>query len=229
MVDSSWALANRGDGTFDRWLLFGTTLPQYVTWLLGTVVGAFSGDLLGDTDRLRARRGLPDVLPRHPHRRAAQPPIARGRAAAAPRSRWRWCRSPRPAYRSWPPLWPRSWGCADDDLVDHHRARGDHGTGQGGRACRVRRPGAAPGLPPGGGDDGARPAGRARGHLGCSPTVAGCRSGPTRSVSWRRPWCSGAATRWCSRSASRSWSPRRLRAVLLAHSLATPLLWRPRA
>ena len=26
VVDASWALANNGDGTFDRWLLFGTTL-----------------------------------------------------------------------------------------------------------------------------------------------------------------------------------------------------------
>jgi 4-azaleucine resistance transporter AzlC len=59
MVDSSWAVANRGDGTFDRWLLFGTTLPQYAGWLLGTVVGAFSGDLLGDTDRF----GLDAVFP----------------------------------------------------------------------------------------------------------------------------------------------------------------------
>jgi 4-azaleucine resistance transporter AzlC len=59
MVDSSWAVANRGDGTFDRWLLFGTTLPQYVGWMLGTVVGAFSGDLLGDTDRF----GLDAVFP----------------------------------------------------------------------------------------------------------------------------------------------------------------------
>ncbi len=59
VVDSSWALANRGDGTFDRWLLFGTTLPQYVAWTLGTVAGAFSGDLLGDTERL----GLDAVFP----------------------------------------------------------------------------------------------------------------------------------------------------------------------
>ena len=59
VVDASWALASRGDGTFDRWLLFGTTAPQYVTWLLGTVVGAFGGDLLGDTDRL----GLDAVFP----------------------------------------------------------------------------------------------------------------------------------------------------------------------
>jgi 4-azaleucine resistance transporter AzlC len=59
VVDSSWALANRGDGTFDRWLLFGTTVPQYVAWLAGTVVGALGGDLLGDTDRL----GLDAVFP----------------------------------------------------------------------------------------------------------------------------------------------------------------------
>lgn len=59
VVDSSWALAHRGDGTFDRWLLFGTTLPQYVAWTLGSVVGAVSGDQLGDTDRL----GLDAIYP----------------------------------------------------------------------------------------------------------------------------------------------------------------------
>lgn len=51
VVDSSWALASRGDGTFDRWLLFGTTVPQYVTWFAGTVVGAYAGDLVGDPER----------------------------------------------------------------------------------------------------------------------------------------------------------------------------------
>lgn len=59
VVDSSWALANRGDGTFDRWLLFGTTLPQYVTWTLGSVVGAVFGEALGDTHRL----GLDAIYP----------------------------------------------------------------------------------------------------------------------------------------------------------------------
>jgi len=59
VVDASWALANRGDGTFDRWLLFGTTLPQYVTWTLGSVAGAYGGSLIGDTDRL----GLDAVFP----------------------------------------------------------------------------------------------------------------------------------------------------------------------
>jgi 4-azaleucine resistance transporter AzlC len=51
VVDSSWALANRGDGSFDRMLLMGTTVPQYVAWVAGTVVGALAGDLLGDVER----------------------------------------------------------------------------------------------------------------------------------------------------------------------------------
>lgn len=59
VVDSSWALANRGDGTFDRWLLFGTTVPQYVGWTSGCVVGAVFGDALGDTQAL----GLDAIYP----------------------------------------------------------------------------------------------------------------------------------------------------------------------
>ena len=59
VVDSSWALANRGDGTFDRWLLFGTTVPQYLTWTTGSVVGAVFGNALGDTHRL----GLDAIYP----------------------------------------------------------------------------------------------------------------------------------------------------------------------
>lgn len=59
VVDVSWALANRGDGTFDRWQLFGTTAPQYITWTLGTVVGVFAGDLIGDPQRL----GLDAIYP----------------------------------------------------------------------------------------------------------------------------------------------------------------------
>ncbi len=49
VVDSSWALANKGDGSFDRWLLFGTTVPQYVSWVAGTIVGVFLGDVVRDT------------------------------------------------------------------------------------------------------------------------------------------------------------------------------------
>ncbi|HEX5088607.1 MAG TPA: AzlC family ABC transporter permease [Nocardioides sp.] len=59
VVDASWALANRGDGSFDRGLLFGTTAPQYVTWFVGTLIGAYAGDLLGDTGRF----GLDAIFP----------------------------------------------------------------------------------------------------------------------------------------------------------------------
>jgi predicted branched-subunit amino acid permease len=59
VVDASWALAGRGDGSFDRWLLFGATATQYVTWQLGTIGGALGGDLLGDPDKL----GLDAIYP----------------------------------------------------------------------------------------------------------------------------------------------------------------------
>ena len=59
VVDSSWALANNKDGTFDRWLLFGTTLPQYLSWVAGTVAGCFAGDLVQDTEAI----GLDAVFP----------------------------------------------------------------------------------------------------------------------------------------------------------------------
>ena len=48
IVDASWAVANRGDGTFDRWLLIGSTSVQYVGWVGGTIVGALAGNSLGD-------------------------------------------------------------------------------------------------------------------------------------------------------------------------------------
>ncbi len=59
VVDASWALAAREDGTFDRWLLFGSTSIQYVTWTLGTALGALGGNMLGDTDKL----GLDAIYP----------------------------------------------------------------------------------------------------------------------------------------------------------------------
>jgi 4-azaleucine resistance transporter AzlC len=52
IVDSSWAMAARGDGTFDRWFLFGSTAVQYVLWVAGTVAGALAGNVLGDTHKL---------------------------------------------------------------------------------------------------------------------------------------------------------------------------------
>ena len=45
VVDSSWAMAARGDGSFDRAYLFGHTGVQYVAWLLGTVAGVVAPSL----------------------------------------------------------------------------------------------------------------------------------------------------------------------------------------
>src|SRR4051794_8837323 len=59
VVDASWAIAGRGDGTFDRWLLFGSTAPQYVGGVAGTVAGALGGNVLGDARAL----GLDAIYP----------------------------------------------------------------------------------------------------------------------------------------------------------------------
>ena len=59
MVDASWALANRGDGGFDRELMIGATLPQALCWWGGTAIGALGGSLIGDPDAL----GLDAMFP----------------------------------------------------------------------------------------------------------------------------------------------------------------------
>jgi 4-azaleucine resistance transporter AzlC len=59
VVDASWALANRGDGVFDRHTLFGSSAAQYVTWLSGTVAGVAAGGLLPDPEAL----GIDAVFP----------------------------------------------------------------------------------------------------------------------------------------------------------------------
>jgi 4-azaleucine resistance transporter AzlC len=59
VVDASWALASRGDGTFDRGLLLGATIPQAVAWIFGTVVGVFAGGALAHPDRF----GLDAIFP----------------------------------------------------------------------------------------------------------------------------------------------------------------------
>jgi 4-azaleucine resistance transporter AzlC len=59
VVDSSWAMALREDGSFDRWFLFGASAVQYVTWVAGTAAGALGGAVLGDPERL----GLDAVFP----------------------------------------------------------------------------------------------------------------------------------------------------------------------
>lgn len=59
VVDASWAMSSRGDGTFDRWFLFGATAPQYTLWLSGTIFGALGGDLFSDPEKF----GLDAIYP----------------------------------------------------------------------------------------------------------------------------------------------------------------------
>ena len=59
VVDASWAMANRGEGRFDRHFLFGASAVQYVTWMIGTTVGAVAGTGLGDPRAL----GLDAIFP----------------------------------------------------------------------------------------------------------------------------------------------------------------------
>jgi predicted branched-subunit amino acid permease len=49
-VDASWAAASTGDGTFDPWFMVGASIPQYVGWIFGTVIGVFIGGSLGNPD-----------------------------------------------------------------------------------------------------------------------------------------------------------------------------------
>jgi 4-azaleucine resistance transporter AzlC len=59
VVDASWAIANRGDGTFDRELLLGATIPQAFGWWTGTALGALGGAALADPAAL----GLDAMFP----------------------------------------------------------------------------------------------------------------------------------------------------------------------
>jgi 4-azaleucine resistance transporter AzlC len=59
LVDASFVLASRGDGTFDRKLLLGASVPQYVAWILATVIGVLVGSRIGDPSRF----GLDAVFP----------------------------------------------------------------------------------------------------------------------------------------------------------------------
>jgi 4-azaleucine resistance transporter AzlC len=59
IVDASFAIASRGDGTFDRGLLLGASIPQAVGWMGGTVIGTLGGAVLSDPARL----GLDAIFP----------------------------------------------------------------------------------------------------------------------------------------------------------------------
>ena len=59
VVDASWAIAHRPDGTFDRGVLLGATIPQAAGWVGGTAVGVFAGSVFSDPEKL----GIDAIFP----------------------------------------------------------------------------------------------------------------------------------------------------------------------
>jgi predicted branched-subunit amino acid permease len=59
MIDFSWAASSRGGGRFDPAFMIGATAPSYPSWVGGTVIGVFAGDLIGDPAAL----GLDALFP----------------------------------------------------------------------------------------------------------------------------------------------------------------------
>ena len=59
VVDASWAMANRGEGRFDRHTLFGSSALQYLTWQVGTIIGVVAGGALPNPEAL----GVDAVFP----------------------------------------------------------------------------------------------------------------------------------------------------------------------
>ena len=62
IVDESWALSARADGTYDRRILLGAGLTLYVAWVLGTVIGVVGGGFLGDPGRLGLDAAFPALF-----------------------------------------------------------------------------------------------------------------------------------------------------------------------
>ncbi|MGE5595239.1 MAG: AzlC family ABC transporter permease [Hyphomicrobiales bacterium] len=62
IIDESWAVSGRGDGTFDGAALVGAGLLLYATWQAGTIVGVAGGDLLGDPESLGLDAAFPALF-----------------------------------------------------------------------------------------------------------------------------------------------------------------------
>jgi 4-azaleucine resistance transporter AzlC len=62
VVDESWAIANRGDGTFDRGLLFGAGAALYGSWVMSTAIGVLGAEALGDPAALGLDAAFPALF-----------------------------------------------------------------------------------------------------------------------------------------------------------------------
>jgi predicted branched-subunit amino acid permease len=59
IVTTSWALAIRAGGRFDRAFMIGATVPQYAAWTVGTAIGVLAHDVGGGVEKL----GLDAIFP----------------------------------------------------------------------------------------------------------------------------------------------------------------------
>ncbi len=62
VVDESWAVAAEGEGRFDPRILVGAGLTLYVSWVVGTTIGALGGRALGDPTTLGLDAAFPALF-----------------------------------------------------------------------------------------------------------------------------------------------------------------------
>lgn len=62
VIDESWAVANRGDGTVDRGTLIGAGVALYISWFIGTVIGVLGGDFLGNPENFGLDAAFPALF-----------------------------------------------------------------------------------------------------------------------------------------------------------------------
>jgi 4-azaleucine resistance transporter AzlC len=62
VIDESWALAARGDGTFDARRLLGAGILIWVAWVGGTIIGTIAGEALGDPRALGMDAAFPALF-----------------------------------------------------------------------------------------------------------------------------------------------------------------------
>lgn len=59
LIDAGWAMSSRANGRYDVPFMWGVAAVCYPTWVLGTAVGVFAGESIGDPGRL----GLDALFP----------------------------------------------------------------------------------------------------------------------------------------------------------------------
>lgn len=62
VIDESWAIGSRPDGTFDPGRLLGAGILLWVAWVAGTVVGVLGGEALGDPAALGLDAAFPALF-----------------------------------------------------------------------------------------------------------------------------------------------------------------------